>query len=385
VGKTLPISLSSLFGALLPSLPAGNSLAVNASPPYGARSFLQLLVFFYHLISSKFSAFFKFCQVILKLNRPFHATWLVVPSVLTSGLLASNGKIVNLIPFFYFCSFAWITSNIGNFINDYYDVESDKVGRPKAPLAAGFISKKLARNILIIEYVFSAILLFSVTFIIRSIPLFVLGTIPLVCTYMYSVPPFKTKNRGAMGPITISISYASIVMGGWIIESELTMEAIKIGIFFGLLMLGVGFSKDFMHIEADMGFSNTPPIIYGFKKTATLAIIPLTLPLIFSPYFLHLPNNSFILFVIPFIFALVATFFMLTKPTAKNRNIVMSVFLVYVNATCIIISDTLANTTVAFFIMIIISNIIIIKTWGGTMKSKLVPHLLNAPSTKRSI
>lgn len=314
--------------------------------------------------SSKFSSYVKFCQIILKLNRPFHATWLAVPAVLASGLLASNGKIENLIPFFYFCSFAWITSNIGNFINDYYDIESDKIGRPKAPLAAGTISKKLARNILFTEYIISVILFFSAIFIIRSTSLFILGTIPLICTYVYSVPPFKTKNRAAMGPITISASYASIVIGGWIIESELTMEAIKVGIFFGLLMLGIGFSKDFMHIEADKGFCNTPPIAYGVKKTVVVAIISLTLPLIFSPYLIHLPNNSFLLFAIPFIFALLSTFFLLTKPTAKNHNVVISAFLVYMNATYIIIFDTLTNTIVAFFILIITSSIIIVKNLG---------------------
>ncbi|MBU3967402.1 MAG: UbiA family prenyltransferase [Euryarchaeota archaeon] len=275
--------------------------------------------------------------------------------------MAANGSI-NPGIFFLFTSFAWLTTNIGNFTNDYYDAESDVMGRPNAPLASGIISRDLARSILIVEYLISGLLLFFIVLATGSLKLFILGIVPLICTYVYSVPPFKTKDKGAAGPLTISIAYMSITLGGWALASELTLEAIKLGLFLAILMLGIGFSKDFMHIEADRGFSNTPPIAYGVRKTAIIAAISLTFPLIFNKFFIKISARDEFLLVIPLMFAVIAIFFMIKKPEAKNRNIVMSAFLVYLNAVFIIIYSS-ANMPAALILSIMVSTVISIKTW----------------------
>ncbi len=298
--------------------------------------------------------------IIYKLNRPFHATWLTVPTVVAGGMSA-NGNI-NPGIFFLFTSFAWHTTNIGNFTNDYYDAKSDVIGRPNAPLASGAISRDLARRVLIVEYLISCLLLVCIILLTGSLLLFIFGIIPLICTYIYSVPPFKTKDKGAAGPLIISIAYMSVTLGGWSLASELTLEAIKLGIFFAIMMLGIGFSKDFMHIEADRGFSNTPPIAYGVRKTAIIAAISLTVPIIFNKYFIKISARDEFLLAIPFIFAVIAIIFMIKKPEAKNRNIVMSVFLVYLNAVFIIIYSS-ANMPAALILSIMVSTIIAIRTW----------------------
>ncbi|MFZ3382485.1 MAG: UbiA family prenyltransferase [Candidatus Methanoperedens sp.] len=273
--------------------------------------------------------------------------------------------------FFLFTSFAWLTTNIGNFTNDYFDVESDTLGRPNAPLASGVISKALARSILIGEYIISCLLLFYIVLATGSLLLFILGIIPLICTYVYSVPPFKTKDKGAAGPLTISIAYMSITLGGWALASELTLEAVKLGLFFAIMMLGIGFSKDFMHIEADRGFSNTPPIAYGIRRTAIIAAISLTVPIIFIKFFVRISDSDEFLLAMPLMFAVIAIFFMIKKPEAKNRNIVMSAFLVYMNAVFIIIY-VLANMPVVLILSIMVSTVIAIKTWASGRKFEIV-------------
>lgn len=265
--------------------------------------------------------------------------------------------------FFLFSSFAWLTTNISNFINDYFDIESDIIGRPNAPLASGAISRDFAKNALIAEYLISFLLLAGTIFVTKSILIFILGIIPLICTYIYSVPPFKTKNRAAIGPITISIAYMSVTVGGWVLASELTVEAIKLGLFFAILMLGIGFSKDFMHIEADRGFCNTPPIAYGIRKTSIIAATSLTFPIIFVQFFIYLPAPTAFLFITPFIFSIITVFFMINKPAAKNRNVVMSAFLVYLNAVCIVIFINLSNMMLALISSITVSCAMSVKTW----------------------
>lgn len=266
------------------------------------------------------------------------------------------------ISFFLYISFAWLTTNISNFINDYYDVESDTTGRPHSPLVSGAISLDLARDALFVEYLISFLLLFNTVLITESLLVLSLGIIPLICTYIYSVPPFKTKDRAAAGPITISIAYMSVTLGGWVLVSELNFEAIKLGLFFAILMLGIGFSKDFMHIEADRGFSNTPPIAYGVRKTAAIAAVFLISPIFLSRYFINIFVHEAPLLIVPLIFSIIAGVFMIKEPEAKNRNIVMSAFLVYLNVVFIVIYTNSGNI-LAVILSIAVSIAISIKTW----------------------
>jgi 4-hydroxybenzoate polyprenyltransferase len=309
------------------------------------------------------SSLIRWVALFFKLNRPFHATWLTVPSVLAGALLskgAIDGPSLCL-----FSAFAWLATCIGNFINDYYDVESDKICRAKAPLAAGIIGRELAWKILIAEYVISVFILAVSALIARSPLLFMLGAIPLTCTYIYSAPPFKAKNRAALGPITISVAYMAVILGGWTLASELSIEAVKCATFFGLLMLGVGFSKDFMHIKADRGFCNTPPIAYGIRRTAAIASFCLIFPIVSAPYFVRISHDVLSLLMVPLVFALIAVFFMITNPTAENRNIVMSAFLVYMNASYILVFNVLMDVMLTLILLAIVDGAIITKTFLG--------------------
>jgi hypothetical protein len=51
------------------------------------------------------------------------------------------------------------------------------------------------------------------------------------------------------------------------------------------------------------------------------------------------------------------------NPIAKNRNIVISAFLVYLNAVCIVIFMNLTNMLLAFISSITVSCIMAVKTW----------------------
>lgn len=242
------------------------------------------------------------------------------------------------------------------------------IGRPKAPLASGASTKNFARNILIIEYLISFLLLFYAVHVTGSLILFTLGAAAIICTYIYSVPPFKTKNKAGAGPVTISIAYMVVILGGFIISSGMTIFAVKTSLFFAILMLGIGFSKDFMHIEADRGFCNTPPIAYGIKKTSVFAAVSLTFPIIFSGFFINNYSNKF-LFILPLIFAITATYFMVKDPVAKNHNIVMSAFLVYLNSVFIIIGNHITNTFTTFILLIVLNLVFIIKTWSKGIRN----------------
>ncbi len=322
------------------------------------RIFNEKDVYFYF---SKLYTLLCLSHMLFKLNRPFHGTWLTVPSVLAGALQASESTLVRSISILLFTLFAWLATCVGNFINDYYDVEIDRICRPKAPLATETISRERAWKMLMGEYIISIFILLAVSIIAQSAIALALGTISLICTYIYSAPPIRMKKRGILGPITISIAYVAVVLGGWAIVSRLYIEAIKFAGFFGLLMLGIGFSKDFMHFEADKRFCNTPPVAYGVRATAVIASLSLIFPIMFVSYFVKLSGIVLLLFKIPLIFALVSTFFMFTNPEAENRNIVMSAFLAYINSAFIIIFSKFFDYNKIFVLLAIFNSLFIIK------------------------
>ena len=157
------------------------------------RIFNEKDVYFYFC---KLYALLCLFYILFKLNRPFHGTWLTVPSVIAGALQASEGTLVRSISILLFALFAWLATCVANFINDYHDLEIDKICRPKAPLAMGTISRGNAWKMLLSEYIISILLLIAASIIAQSAIVLALGTISLICTYIYSAPPLRTKSRG---------------------------------------------------------------------------------------------------------------------------------------------------------------------------------------------
>ncbi len=93
----------------------------------------------------------------------------------------------------------------------------------------------------------------------------------VVCTYIYSVPPLRTKREGIWANVTIAIPRGVLLkVAGWSsVKTIVGLEPWYIGAIFGLFLLGASTTKDFADMEGDArGGCRTLPIIYGVRRAA---------------------------------------------------------------------------------------------------------------------
>ena len=157
-----------------------------------------------------------------------------------------------------------------NALNQIYDLEIDRVNKPKRPLPTGRLSLRDAWMLTVITYVAALILAWSVAPGGRH-ECFWIVVIAVICTFVYSIPPLRTKRLGIWANITIAIPRGVLLKAaGWSsVKSIAGLEPWYIGAIFGLFLLGATTTKDFADMEGDRrGGCRTLPIRYGVTRAA---------------------------------------------------------------------------------------------------------------------
>ncbi|MGQ9618735.1 MAG: UbiA family prenyltransferase [Candidatus Aminicenantia bacterium] len=157
-----------------------------------------------------------------------------------------------------------------NTLNQIFDLEIDKINKPKRPIPSGRITSKSAFIFSIILYLISFVLAWFVSPQGRKECL-ILVLIAGLMTFIYSCPPFRTKRWGITANITIAIPRGILLkVAGWSsVKSIMRLEPWYIGLIFGLFLLGATSTKDFSDMEGDRkGGCVTLPIKFGVKKAA---------------------------------------------------------------------------------------------------------------------
>jgi 4-hydroxybenzoate polyprenyltransferase len=193
-----------------------------------------------------------------------------------------------------------------NAINQIYDLDIDRLNKPKRPLVTGELSIKeawvfswvfyalaLLPTWLVVVYPYSswgakwaAPLAFHETFFI-----YVLG---MLATFIYSAPALgRTKAHGAWASWTMAIPRGFLLKaGGWAMVAHIWhVEPWYIGLIFTLFIYGASSTKDFADIEGDLaGGCKTLPIVYGPKKAAWIIAPFFILPWPLLPLGAYLPD-----------------------------------------------------------------------------------------------
>ena len=176
------------------------------------------------------------------------------------------------------------TLNAGNnALNQIYDLEIDRVNKPKRPLPSGRLNITQAWIFTAITYVAALVLAWLVAPGERH-ECFWLVAIAVVCTFIYSVPPLRTKRLGIWANITIAIPRGTLLkVAGWSsVKTIFGVEPWYIGAIFGLFLLGATTTKDFADMEGDRrGGCRTLPIQYGVQRAAWMIspsfVVPFTM------------------------------------------------------------------------------------------------------------
>ena len=186
-----------------------------------------------------------------------------------------------------------------NSINQIYDLEIDRINKPKRPLVTGEIPLRKAWAITWMWYALGIIPTWLVVVYPYNsfsqklfAPLayhecFFIYLAAFFFTLIYSAPGWgRTKRNGTLANLTISIPRGMLLkVAGWSMVAHVySAEPWFIGAIFMLFLFGAASTKDFSDMEGDRaGGCITWPIRYGPKKAAWLMVPSFILPWLLIP------------------------------------------------------------------------------------------------------
>lgn len=209
-------------------------------------------------------------KALLETTRPRNMAISFI-GVVTGALLVSTDVDVNAKVITAALSVMFILAG-GNALNDYYDVDADRINRPKRPIPSGRVSKKEVR-------IFSAILFtagIAAAFFINAycLLLAIINSAVLVAYAMHSKNAFLASN--------IAVSYLSasvFVYGALSIYNTPSFNPIGIGILSVLaassffMTLSREIVKDIEDLDGDRKTgASTLPIKIGLRKSMKIAV-----------------------------------------------------------------------------------------------------------------
>jgi 4-hydroxybenzoate polyprenyltransferase len=165
---------------------------------------------------------------------------------------------------------AAVLNGASNALNQIYDLEIDRINKPKRPLPEGRLTIREAWQFTWLMYGLALVLAWLVAPGGRH-ECFWIVLIAAIITFLYSVPPARTKRLGIWANVTIAIPRGVLLkVAGWsAVKTVLAAEPWYIGAIFGLFLLGASTTKDFADMEGDArGGCRTLPIIYGVRRAA---------------------------------------------------------------------------------------------------------------------
>jgi chlorophyll/bacteriochlorophyll a synthase len=266
-------------------------------------------------------------RVLLEFSRPFT---LVAPALgFASGAATAAGAaprepwttdlllypVIGLV-------MAAVLNAASNALNQIYDLEIDRINKPKRPLPSGRLSLQNAWTFTLVTYAAALVLAWFVEPGGRH-ECFWIVVVATIITVLYSAPPFRTKRLGIWANVTIAIPRGVLLkVAGWsAVKTIVGTEPWFIGAVFGLFLLGASTTKDFADMEGDArGGCRTLPIIYGVRRAAWLISPSFVVPFIMiamGTYFRILtgtPALLYVLSVVMTLYGIYVCYLMLRRP-----------------------------------------------------------------------
>jgi len=226
----------------------------------------------------------------IRLSRPANLV-IAVFSIFMGGFL--SGSIHPLTNLMLACISGMLIMAGANSINDYFDLEIDRINKPKRPLPSGQMTPKTAKRF--------ALMLF-LTGIILAVPIgkasLGLALFSSLAVYAYSA---WLKKTAVWGNITVAvISGLAFVYGGLAVGR--IYPALIVGLFAMLFHWGREIIKDIEDIEGDRSHNlRTLPILKGEKAALLLATVVLSLLIVVTilPPVMKLFSPAYLYVIIP--------------------------------------------------------------------------------------
>jgi len=186
-----------------------------------------------------------------------------------------------------------------NVINQYYDLEIDRLNKPKRPLVSGAISMRAGWWFSMLLYLAAIVPTWLVVIYphagfqaklfasLSSHECFLIYLLGMIATFVYSAPALgRTKKDTFLANLTISVPRGCLLkVAGWsMVASILHLEPWYIGSIFMVFLIGAASTKDFSDMEGDrVGSCRTLPLRFGVRKAATMIAPFFVLPWLLLP------------------------------------------------------------------------------------------------------
>ena len=201
---------------------------------------------------------------------------------------------------------AGLLNAASNVINQYYDIDNDRLNKPERPLVTGAISMRAGFIYAIFLYVlafvptwwvviYPAVTLQERTFApLAQHECFFIYLLGMLFTFIYSAPALgRTKADAFLANLTIAIPRGCLLkVAGWsMVASVFAVEPWYIGFIFFLFLLGAASTKDFSDMKGDEAAGCiTLPIRYGVRRASKMIAPFFVLPWLLLPLGAWLPN-----------------------------------------------------------------------------------------------
>ncbi len=180
----------------------------------------------------------------------------------------------------------------GNSLNDFYDLEIDRINRPKRPLPAGYLKPRTAYA-------------FGITCMLAGLGLaYFIGWKPLAMALSVSVLLWlyaaRGKKMGLWGNGLVALVCALAFVYGGLAAGNVGLSLFPAG--FALLMhFSRELVKDVQDRAGDQAAgARTAPIIYGDRMSLRISALSLLLLVLLTPlpYLMHIYNIRYLLMVL---------------------------------------------------------------------------------------
>jgi geranylgeranylglycerol-phosphate geranylgeranyltransferase len=174
--------------------------------------------------------------------------------LMATGTLVSETLLLAVIVF--------MITSAGNVVNDYYDIEIDRINRPERPLPSGDVGKRTALAL--------AVLLFSSGIFLTAFTNVLCLAIATFNSLLLAGYAAWLKKTPLIGNIAVSyLSGSLFLFGGALSGIAGLVQVAPIAVITFLAMLSREIFKDAEDIEGDSAAgASTLPIRIGVKKTA---------------------------------------------------------------------------------------------------------------------
>ncbi|MGM0500654.1 MAG: UbiA family prenyltransferase [Bacillota bacterium] len=209
------------------------------------------------------------------------------------GEIITLGHLPSLLQLSLGFMWGFLLSASAMILNDFFDIEVDKINSPDRPLASGLISPTTA-------VIFTAIITFLgliLSFFINKIAV-LLYIFFWIIGFLYN---WKLKEKGLLGNLFVSSSVAvTIILGAIVVDKPWNKAVIIFSMMLFVFDLGEEIAADAMDIVGDKKRNvKSIPILIGRKKALYISFI-LFLSFIFLsflPVFLGLFGISYLIII----------------------------------------------------------------------------------------